>query len=117
MNNLYRIKFNHTSDHSECDGILNYVVASDDEQVFEWLKDELMNDVLLDYIENAGTTKEIIIAEQGYLNASDPFDDWTYGFNSYGWELVIRDIEDTMADYLVGSGIAEVWDTARTAVC
>lgn len=108
--NLYKITFGHAAPKDWAKSILGYVLADNDEQVYEYIKSEpeinghsAFNgwqdnedegntfEVFNDQYDVIGTEsfKEKIIRLKGEVNDEDyDFSDSYYGISLYGWELV-----------------------------
>lgn len=91
---LYTIKFEHYGASSEYDGIEAYAVADNEEQVYEYIANELTNwkdeetELVTRYDENWNnlgeeTWKEKIMRERGDFNRDN--DDCYYGATQYQW--------------------------------
>ena len=131
--NLYSINFRHYSPKDNEEGIKGYLLADNEEQVFLYIdkkfnygmwkdKEEEMNNeedvsdrtfqILDDDYSEIGkeTLKEHILRVKGMMNSEheDPCDLY-YGFTSYGWSLVKNSILPKAAEFLVASGIAEIY--------
>lgn len=116
--NLYEIKFTHYSPKDSKEGIVCYLTAKDDEQVYEWMKEGIENFTGHEHhtnyedSESDGDTlddkpfKESIIESQGcanndYVEVSDLY----YGATLYRWKLVKEDISQSEIDVLVDAEI------------
>jgi len=94
--NLYKIQFTHYSQKDSRTGIQEYLIAKNDEEVFNYLKkyitywddlfwddeDSQQEDLMRDF-------KERIIACKGDMNDEETLDnlcDLYYGATLYGWE-------------------------------
>lgn len=94
--NLYEILFTHYSQKDNMKGIATYIVAKEEEEVYEYLKTSptTIQGVKLyttykDNEDDYGTSyKERIVAAGGcmYDEESDVYDLY-YGFTQFGWEL------------------------------
>ena len=95
--NLYKIMFEHFSQKDSQTGIKCFLLAEDDEQVYEWLKSDprLGEDWITTCYEDfeeedeEGNFKERLIACQGemfdeYYEPTDLY----YGAIAYGWEAI-----------------------------
>lgn len=94
--NLYAVKFRHYSPKDSKDGILTYLLANSDEDVYNWIRSEpesiYVSWMCYDDPKNSEYEegfKERIISCHGdmYDNESDVFDTY-YGATQYGWDMV-----------------------------
>ena len=114
--NLYVIKFIHYSSKDSIEGIITYLVAKSDKDVYEWLKTEpeidgksLYNsyqeneddDEIFDIYNNdyevigSETFKERMIRLHGQMYDEDTdVSDAYYGVTHYGWKIIKEDISD-----------------------
>ncbi|MFB5758954.1 hypothetical protein [Paenibacillus medicaginis] len=115
--NLYEIKIEHYAPKDSQQGILTYLVANSDEDVYEWLKsdpkldrdrwvytpykdnedDENTYDIYGENYEVIGeeSYKERMIRLRGEMNdESVELSDLYYGKTLYGWNLVKEDIKE-----------------------
>lgn len=115
--NLYQINFIHYAQKSSGTGIVTYLVAGSDEEVYEWLKTspELRNGnyIFTTYQDNEGDEKTFdiydddvnlvgresfkknIVRSKGCMNNDhilDGLSDLYYGLTLYGWEMVKESI-------------------------
>lgn len=110
MNNLYRIIVGHAAPKDWHLSTVAYVIAKDDEAVYEWLKkepeingstlfsswaDKEEEEEVFEVYDNeynvigTETFKQKIIRLKGEVNDEDyDFSDSYYGITLYGWELV-----------------------------
>ena len=119
--NLYEIKFSHTAPKDSKEGIISYLLAENDEQVYEWIASEpkireydLFNsweeineewedegrkeDIYDDDYNIIGTEtfREKMIRIKGEMNDEDyDFSDAYYGITLYGWKLVKENINES----------------------
>lgn len=120
MNNLYKVLFSHTAPKDTEVGIVSYVVAKDDVQVYA-LIDEKYNYGKWKDAEEEGeefkvfdgnynvigteTFREKIMRIHGDMHDEDyDFSDAYYGITLYGWELV-RGVSDSELSVLRDLGI------------
>ncbi len=115
MMNLYKITFIHTSPRDREDGIKGYLLAENDEQVYNYIDENLNGECWKDADEaedsepielydddykviGTETFKQKMLRIKGEQNDGDYdfSDDDYYGITLYGWELVI---ENTEGDY------------------
>jgi hypothetical protein len=110
--NLYKILFTHTAPKDRKEGIITYLLAENEEQVYSfidkeynyecWKDQEEENetyDVYNDDYDVVGieTFKEKILRLKGEMNDDDyDYSDAYYGITLYGWELVK---ENLASDY------------------
>ena len=127
--NLYRFMFDHYSPKDSQRGIVTYILADTDEEVYEWFKSEptikLTSDMLFNswkYYEeereyDVWDDKFNIIGTETFKErmlrlGGEMFDDEAevsdayYGVTHYGWELHKENIDNLSADVLVELGIA-----------
>lgn len=112
--NLYVLKFRHYSSKDSMEGILTYLVAESNEQIYEWLKaePEVDNDYIFnsykykeedeeifdiyddDYnVISTETFKERMIRLHGEMYDEDAdVSDAYYGVTHYGWELIVEGV-------------------------
>lgn len=119
--NLYSIDFTHYAQRGSEDGIFGYIVANDDEGVYEWIKSEptlpqggTMYNSWADREEDeydvydndynvvgTETFKDKMIRLCGEVNDEDAdIDDAYYGVTHIGWSLVKEGITDSEIDVL-----------------
>jgi len=115
---LYEINFRHYSQKDSQEGILGYLLAESDEQVYEYLKSEptLKNEESIyvswmykddpDDEEYEEDFKERIINCCGdmYDDESEVYDLY-YGATQYGWNCINEDISVNDASSLIKLGI------------
>lgn len=122
--NLYKIKFTHYSPKDSKEGIFCFLLASNGEEVYEWMKNndckvegyepcnfyfddhEQNYDInyegepfewsSMDYKQYSGTYKEMVIYFQGEDHPYQEYTDLFYGKTIYGWECLEI---DTTKDY------------------
>jgi len=106
--NLYAIQFTHYAPKDSKSGVLGYMVAENDEDVYEFIKSEpeihkktLYNSYEA-YEEDGGETfRERIIKCQGDMNDEySEVSDLYYGATQYGWECIHENITDKELDLL-----------------
>lgn len=111
--NLYEIMFTHYAPKDSKTGILHYLVANSDEEVYKWLKNG-NGDVYVsyEYSEEDGEMlddnpfKESIIESRGcmfndYMEVTDLY----YGATQVGWILKKENISQEEIEILKGVGI------------
>lgn len=119
--NLYSVNFIHYAPKGSEEGIYGYIVASDDESVYEWIKsepklpqdktlwncwadkEEVEYDVYDDDYNVIGTEtfKEQMIRLHGDMYDEDAdIDDAYYGVTLIGWSLIKEGITDSEIDVL-----------------
>jgi len=119
--NLYRIDVEHLSQKDSHQAIETFVLAENDETVYQWLDKEKTYgcwsdrdeedgpcDIYNDDYEVVGqeSYKEKMIRLKGELNDEDRnCDDLYYGKTFYGWEQMPNDMLETRAAALKGLGI------------
>lgn len=128
--NLYKILFSHTGPKDSETGIKTYVLAKNDEDVYEWIASEpdvnddghLFNswkdkeddeeefDIYDDNYNVIGTEnfKEKIIRLNGEIYDDDhDYDDAYYGITLFGWELIKENFDTNSVCYtnLVDLGV------------
>jgi len=125
--NLYAINFTHYAPKDGKEGIITYLVATDDEQVYQYIKSEpeingsgLYNsykyneednetyDIYDDKFNVIGTEtfKEKMIRLKGEMNDEDAdISDAYYGVTHYGWELVKEGISIEEMGIIKNAGI------------
>lgn len=119
--NLYRIDVEHYSQKDSHKSIETFVLAEDDEAVYNWIdkekqwgiwSDRSNEDGLIDVYNNAyevigkETYKEKIIRLKGEINDEDAdLDDLFYGRTLYGWEKVTNEMFSTRVTALKGLDI------------
>lgn len=126
--NLYKVMFKHFSQNDSEIGILTYLVAKSDEEVYEWLKSDpkLQNETYIytayRYRENDRKTYKMydddynVIGEESYKDKiirlnGDMFDedadlsDLYYGKTLYGWQLVKEDVKADVIHLIKEYGI------------
>lgn len=97
--NLYKIEFTHYAPKDSKSGIKGYMVAENDEEVYEFIKsepeihDKTLYNSYKDYEDEEKDFKERIIECHGdmYDEESEVYDLY-YGATQYGWELVYENI-------------------------
>ncbi|MCY7911130.1 hypothetical protein MOB65_19950 [Bacillus inaquosorum] len=125
--NLYEIVLEHYSPKDSEQGILTYLLANSDEEVYEWLKTSprLSNGrkIHTPYKYNEDRTYEIynddfkvigcekykdrMIRLNGELNENDiELEDLHYGKTLIGWNMVNSDISTEQIEVLKSSGIS-----------
>jgi len=100
--NLYTLDFKFYAPKDSKEGILTYLVAENDEQVYEWIKTEpdgvyvswmYKDNPEGEYGEYEEGFKERIIACRGDMyDDESEVSDLYYGATQYGWTLVKEDI-------------------------
>lgn len=95
--NLYRIVFEHYSQKDSKTGIVCYIIAKNDKDLYNKIKDHFFY-----YYENEYETKKEynnrIIRDRG--NLEDEVHDLYYGATLYGWELVKENITELQIQVL-----------------
>jgi len=105
--NLYKITFSHTAPKSSKEGIECYLLAENDEQVYNYVdksfnyecwKDDDEEPIELyddDYnVIGTETFKEKMLRIKGEQNDEDyDYSDAYYGITLYGWELVKENVD------------------------
>ncbi|MED3440304.1 hypothetical protein P4393_12635 [Bacillus subtilis] len=125
--NLYEIVLEHYSPKDSEQGIITYLLANSDEEVYEWLKTSprLSNSrkIYTPYKYNEDRTYEIynddfevigyekykdrMIRLNGELNENDiELEDLHYGKTLIGWNMVNSDISTEQIEVLKSSGIS-----------
>lgn len=127
--NLYAIKFTHYAPKDGETGIYGYILAANDESVYEWIKSEpkISDDKILynsyEYYEEeksydlydnnydvigTETFKERMIRVGGEMYDEDAdVSDAYYGVTHLGWDLVKEDISEDEVKVLKGLGILQ----------
>ena len=106
--NLYRIIFCHIAPKDRAHGLLNYILANNEDEVYEFIDreytagiwsdregDKNIFDVYDDDYNRIGTElfRERIFRLKGDINDPDTdLADAYYGITLYGWELVAEDV-------------------------
>jgi hypothetical protein len=126
--NLYKIMFVHYSPKDSEEGIITYLVAKSNEEVYEWLKSEpqLSNGNRLfntyKYSENDNKTYEIygddfsVVGEETFkdrmirlhgemFDEEKELDDLYYGATLHGWELIKEDVKPDVLQSIKDYGI------------
>lgn len=126
--NLYKVMFEHFSQKDSEIGILTYLVAKSDEEIYEWLKSnpKLQDETYIFTVykdrENNEETFEIyddaynVIGEESYKDKiirlnGDMFDedadlsDLYYGKTLYGWQLVKENVKANVIHLIKEYGI------------
>lgn len=113
--NLYKIKMQHFSPKDSEEGIVGFLYAKNDEQVYEFLKTDPKFDNLhilncWDDKENDDITfKKSLLKHQGEINNDDiEVHDLYYGCTLYGWEIICEEFNlkfDTFVNVLQKNGI------------
>ncbi|WP_431785920.1 hypothetical protein [Paenibacillus lactis] len=126
--NLYKIMFQHYSQKDSEIGIITYLVANSDKEVYEWLKSEpkLADGTKIynsyKYSEESGETFEIydneinVIGEESFkgrmirlrgemFDEDKELNDLYYGLTLYGWELVKKDAKPDVLQMITDYGI------------
>ena len=121
--NLYKIYFTHYSPKDSEDGIKEYLVASNDREVYEYLDSTYNWDLWKDRSKDGNTFpiyedeyqyKEIgrelyedhIIRVRGDINSEfSEVDDAYYGVTHFGWELIREDISESEYQVLKDLGV------------
>ncbi len=113
--NLYKLTVLHSGPKSSCTAILGYLLAENDEQVYNRLNDEAYwddaNNRFLeakaehpeDYGENDPSPKDIILKNCGDLE-DEKWDDAYYGIWKYGWQnlgLITDEESDILAKFKI----------------
>lgn len=121
--NLYVIKFEHYSQKDSKIGIVTYVVAENDAQVYEWIKSEPKGEdwVIFNswkYYEEDGTEYELYdgdikcIGEESFkdhiirvcgqmYSEHSSYDDLYYGKSYFGWDIIKENIQEHQIDVLM----------------
>lgn len=105
--NIYKINFSHSAPKDTEYGMKCLLLAENDEQVYEWIKQEpeVDGEALYNNWEDDGEFKQKIISLKGEMNDDDyDFSDSFYGITLLGWELVK---ENALGDYseLIEAGV------------
>ncbi len=111
--NLYKIIFSHTAPKDTERGIKTYLLAKNDEEVYNyvdkvfncgcWKDNEKDGEIFKIYnkdykIIGTETFHEKIIRLKGEINDEDyDFSDAYYGISLYGWELIKENIKDDLS--------------------
>ena len=114
--NLYKITFSHTTPEDQEKGIKDYLLAENDEQVYNYIdktfnyecwkdSDEEKEPIELyddDYILiGTETFKQKIIRIKGEQNDKDyDYSDAYYGITLYGWELVKENVNGDYSEMI-----------------
>jgi len=101
--NIYKINFSHHAPKgAEC-GIKCLLLAENDEQVYEWIKQEpevdgetLYNNWETNEVDDAEFKQKIISIKGEMFDDEYDYSDSYYGITLLGWELVK---ENTLSDY------------------
>ena len=110
--NLYKILMTHAAPKDNKTAIKEYVLAKDDKQVFEYLKNNsgytYWKDIERDE-DDYGDVKKIdfIFENHGDSQLDDKWEDLYYGSTMYDWELFKEDLSQTEIDTLVKLEIAK----------
>lgn len=110
--NLYKVIMTHASSKDNESAIQEYLIASDDKAVFEYLKTcgyTYWDDVEEDKDEYDGDTLVIdyIFENHGDSSLDSKWEDLYYGSTMYDWELFKVDINQYDIDALVRLEIAK----------
>lgn len=102
---LYEVQFKHYSQKDSVKGIVGYLVAKNDESVYEWMKDDMFSATgyeyhtsYRDYEDDEGeldgaSFKESVIKTKGCMfNDNMEVSDLYYGAIQYGWKLTSQNI-------------------------
>jgi hypothetical protein len=129
MKNLYEIQFKHYAPRDSEQGIVTYLIAESNEEVFDWLKDdpELSDERYIttpfgDYeadqesydvydnhynLVSKESRKDQIMRFKGDMNDPDiALDDLFYGKTLFGWKLVKEDVSPYEISTVRGLGIS-----------
>ena len=121
--NLYKIKFSHTAPKDTKEGIITYLLAKNDDGVYNYIDEEyncecwkdqeaenIVYDIFNDRFDIIGTEtfREKIIRLKGEMNDEDyDYSDAHYGITLYGWELVKMNVVDEDFGEFVELGIVK----------
>ena len=95
--NLYRINFLHAGPKDRAEGIVGYLLAENDEQVYDYINENICSSWLEEEEYGEGLGKERILEIHGDMYDEDfDFSDAYYGITLYGWELIK---ENASGDY------------------
>ncbi len=111
--NLYEIRFKHYSPKDSKDGILTYLLANTDEEVYSWIRSEpedicvswMYYDDVDDESYDEDFKDRIINCCGDMYDEESEVSDLYYGATQYGWECVKEDISDNCVNSLMWAGI------------
>lgn len=116
--NLYKVSFKHYAPKDVSEGIVCYLVADNDENVYEWFKSGIesfteyehyttYSEYETDGTKHDGTPfKESIISTKGCMNNEfEEVYDLYYGATQYSWELVSKHLVQEDIDTLKKLGV------------
>lgn len=114
--NLYRIVFSHTAPKDTKEGILTYLLAENEEEVYNYIdkeyncgcwKDQEDENEILDIFNDSfdiigtETFREKIIRLNGEMNDEDyDYSDAYYGITLYGWKLIKEDTNEDFTELI-----------------
>lgn len=110
--NIYKILITHASPKSNKTAIKEFIIASNDSEVFEYLK--ISGYTYWDDIEKDddmyGDVKKIdfIFENKGDYELETKWEDLYYGSTMYQWELFKEHVTDAQIDTLIELGIAKL---------
>jgi len=123
--NLYKILFSHTAPKDTKTGIETYLLAKNEEEVYEYIdkefncgcwKDKEGDEEIFDIYDKdyntigTETFREKILRIKGEMNEEDyDFSDAYYGITLYGWELVKENITEDIS-FLINNKICKEID-------
>jgi hypothetical protein len=111
--NLYTINVGHFAPKGSQYAIMGYVIAENDEQVYEYIKSEPLmfgEQLFNSWKEKEGSEeypdfKSEMIKCGGELYAGIELEDLYYGVTQYGWELLKNDIDVCKLSYALEIGL------------
>ena len=95
--NLYKVIFEHYAPRDCESGIKEYLLADNQEQVFDYINKKYNHD----YWDDNYITKEERLMKKGQIQEHGiSKSDLYYGWTEYGWELVKENIETNLLDLI-----------------
>lgn len=115
---LFEIISNHYSPKDCHSSTMDYVLAEDENQVYDFIKDkygwigdedELYWDE--ETKEETATHRESVIKNQGELEEEQYLNDLYYGVTLYGWEIIAEDVDIKDFQKSIELGIIRIYET------
>ena len=102
--NLYKIEFTHYAPKDSSSGIKEYILANNDEEVFDYINKNYTWNGWTEREDEWGnecqTYKEFVLENKGDDEDESLFEDLYYGQTTYSWELIKENITEENAKIL-----------------
>lgn len=111
--NLYKVKITHAAPKGYNEAIKEYLIANNEQEVFEYLKNNsgytYWDDIERDEDEYSDIKKiDFIFEKKGDSQLSNKWEDLFYGSTMYDWELYRENLGQLVIDVLVSTDIAKL---------